>query len=236
MKLADFDKIVCLAVDKRKDYWRHIEKEVKERGASVDFFVVGDGKLLPLAMYDRINREAPSSFQGFPNSYNAFCSYQTIVHRSFAAGLRNILLLEDDAEFFSDLDTVLESAGEQMKRGGIEWDVLHLGANHSWSATYEVSPNLLRIHGSLCWHAVALNESVFPEIMGWQPTLPIDLMAARMLHPTYKCFSLWPSVVIQKAGTSEVEGRFRNYAEYWVNKGNPCYSLQEQEKWRRKDA
>lgn len=225
MKLSDFDKIVCLAVDRRKDTdWSRVQQLVESRGGHVDFYVVGDGKLLPKTEYDRINTEVPSYFCGFPNSFQAFRAFQDIVHRSFAAGIRNILLLEDDVDFTEDFDRVLATVSDQLARNSLVWDVLYLGANHSFSPTYEVSENILRVAGSLCFHAIALSDRVFPSILEWQPTHPIDLVAARMLHNHFACYSVWPNIAVQRAGFSNVEGRYRDYSDFLLSRGNPFYS------------
>lgn len=227
MKLSDFDKIVCTAVDKRKSEWPIIDEEVRSRGGTVDFFVVGDGNILPRDEYDFINEAVPSTFCGDGRHYNFFRSFQHNIHKGYAAGLRNILFLEDDAKFLPEFDTVLAAAGRQLDELGLsdKWDLLYLGANHTWSATYEISPNLLRLAGSFCTHALLVSERIFPTILTLQPTHAIDLVFARMLHSTHKCFAVWPNIVIQKAGRSVIEDKPCDHEHYFACKGNPHYSL-----------
>lgn len=226
MDLNDlFDEIFVLNVDRRAKEFTRIESMVHDAGwtRSINRFIVGKGEVLPEDEYSRIDDAGPSrkwcesGYANLPNSYHAFKAFQAIITKAYGMGLRTILLLEDDAQFTPNFKEVLEKAGEESCSVP-QWDMLYLGANHTWNRTVEVSPHLLRLFGSLCWHAVGLKCSVFPTIINWTPDKPIDLKAQE-LHNQFNCYSVWPSIATQRPGYSYVEGRERNYDEFFISKG-----------------
>lgn len=220
-----FEECVVLNVDKRIDEFPRIKNDLRNLGYTnpISSFVVGKGELLPYQDYDRIDEEKVSSewlsgnFAKLPNSYHAFKSYQAIIGRLKNKGVKSVLLLEDDCIFVPGAEQVLTAADSELCN--IQWDMLYLGANHTWANTWNISKHIMKINGSVCWHAVGLKHTVFDTILSWVPNKPIDTLAAQELHYQFKCYSIWPSVAIQEPGYSNVEGRNRDYSEFWSNKG-----------------
>jgi len=225
-RLADFDRVVILSIDRRQSLWPELELQLTAAGIkNFSRFVAGDGKLLPASFYNHIDPDSvPSAFSGFANSYKAFLCFQRIIHSAHAAGADNVLIFEDDAELTTNANAIFEKTAADLIRLGLDWDLLYLGANHSWATTYQLTPNLLRLAGSFCFHAIAIHRTVFDQILSWSPQFPIDLMAGRV-HMRNRSFATWPSIAIQKPGFSHVEGRERDYSEYWACQGNPCIRL-----------
>jgi hypothetical protein len=95
--------------------------------------------------------------------------------------------------------------------------MFYLGANHKFARTEKVSPNLLKVNGSGCFHAVILRKTVFDEILELPLTNPIDGQAAKLIHPKGHCYSCTPNIVRTKAGFSHCEGRKVNYDEFLLN-------------------
>ena len=223
-----FDEAVVLNVDTRPEDYERIHDTLRSAGYEnpISSFIVGKGELLAPSQYDRIDEPTVSDawrlggFGQLPNSYHAFKAYQTIIGRMRAKGVRSVLLLEDDCtfdeEYFVCRTQRIEYLLDLLK---IDWDMLYLGANHTWAPTQEISTNLLKLNGSVCWHAVGLKNTIFDTILSWQADRPIDSKAALELHPVFDCYAVWPNVAFQRPGYSSVEGKFRDYSEYWDNKG-----------------
>jgi hypothetical protein len=222
-----FEEVVVLNVDKRPSEFTRIYDTLKEFGYQypISRFMVGKGELLPTQFYSRIDepnvsREwAAGQFSQLPNSYHAFRAYQTIISQLRSRNVKSVLLLEDDCVFTERAvcrSTRIEYLMPLLK---LNWDMLYLGANHTWAPTEQISTNLLKLNGSVCWHAVGLKDTVFDTILSWSADRPIDLKAAQELHPQFNCYAIWPSIAIQKPGYSSVEGKVRDYSEYWDNKG-----------------
>jgi hypothetical protein len=223
-----FDEVCVLNVDRRVKDFPRIESMLQDVGwtKNINRFVVGKGDVLPEDEYSRIddlgcsNKWNCAGYSNIPNSYHAFKSFQAIIGKAYTDNINSILILEDDCQFTPNFKEVLEKAESDILISP-KWDMLYLGANHTWHTTesaYKGCDNLLKLSGSLCWHAVGLNKSVFPTILSWDVDRPIDLKA-QVLHRHCNCYSVWPSIATQKPGYSYVEGRERNYDEFFESKG-----------------
>lgn len=227
--LSYFDKTVVLNVDKRYKSQEYISSELNRHGVkNLSFFVVGDGQILEKDKYDKVN-EQPSTawlnggFSKLHNSYNAFLSYKDIIKQAKSEGVKNLLLFEDDIEFRANSEALLHITLNMFIKNMLPaFDLLYLGANHTWAKTKIITPNILQVFGSVCWHAIAVNERLFDEILTWPIEKPID-DKAKELHWKYNCYAIWPSIVIQKPGFSNVEGRFVDYSQYWSNIGEDTH-------------
>ncbi len=221
--LGVFDRTTVLNVDSRINNCGPLCAKLHKLGATnIRTFVVGDGCALPASAYNRINTQPSKAWNDGPfaklhRSYNAFKSYQEIIQTAKDDGLKNILLLEDDVEFLPNFDAVFDRSYSILDMLQLNWNILYLGGNHTWAITEEISHNLLRVQGTVCWHAVAINASLFDTILGWEADRPID-DKAKELHNS-KTYALWPNCAIQSPGFSSVEGKFRDYSEFWGNKG-----------------
>lgn len=225
-----FEKIVCLNLDHRLSDGERLERLFRFTGVPFERFVVGKGTLLTPRMYSRVDEPHVSSlwaagqYRHLPNSYHAFAAYQHIIQNAYARGTRSVLLLEDDADLASPdtFERDLAAIEAEITRQDLQCDMLYLGCNHTWSTTIQVAPNLLKTLGGVCFHAVILRESVFKDILDFVPIKPIDTTVAERLHTKYNCLAAWPNLVIQKPGYSHVEGKNRDYSDFWACKGNPA--------------
>lgn len=155
-----------------------------------------------------------------PNSYNAFLCFRKIITAALADNIETLLILEDDAVPTEEFASMLPVAWQQLHETDPNWDMLYLGANHSHAPTVEVAPNLLKLNGSGCWHAVVLRRKIFQSILNLPLENPIDGVVAKYLHPLRGCYSVWPSIVVTKPGFSYCEGREVNYLDVFKNKGH----------------
>jgi hypothetical protein len=222
------EEAVLLNVDLRRHESERIELMLRENGFTGKYssFVVGKCKLLPENEYDLIDLETPSQlwknglYARLENSYHAFRAFQHIIYRLKEKGTESVLILEDDCNFTNNFMDVVDSAEKEIYDKSLFYDVLYLGANHTWSPTEELSPHLLRLNGSLCWHSVILDYQVFDTILSWTPDKPIDLRAAEELHTNFRCLAVWPNISLQLPGYSNVEGKIRDYTEFFSSKGS----------------
>lgn len=230
--MINIDKIVILTVDKRyvengRNFLRWKARSKLSNFNNIYEYVCGKGKEdVEYKRIDPSEDEIPNCWKNGPfgnltNSYCAFLCFQDIIKQAKKENRQNILILEDDFEFTENFSEVFNKASKQLESLP-SWDMLYFGANHSWSPTKQWSDNILKLYGSLCWHSVLLKNTVFDEILSWTPIMPIDTMAAKVLHPKYTCLAIWPSIIVQKPGYSNVEGKVRDYSEFWSCKGNPA--------------
>jgi hypothetical protein len=232
MNINDFDKVYILQVDKRYEQRHRLIKMLINARVQDDKWRPFICQSYPyksiLKLDDKFSFVDPPPqdcppFGGTYPSYCAFRAYQAIIKEAKQKNYLSILILEDDCQFTANFTEVLDKV--KLSQG--DWDLLYLGANHSWSPTWQVQENLLKIRGSVCWHAIGLYYSIYDVFLNCKPSAPIDLQATRLVHnnPLYECYAVWPSVAIQLPGFSHVEGRIRDYSEFWGCKGNPCLNL-----------
>lgn len=224
MSSPTFDRVAALCIDKRFDEQGMFISSFQKLGIQVTPFIAGDGKLLPAEQYDHIDIEPPGrsgypAWANRPNSYNASLCFKKIIAAALADGVETLLILEDDAQPTDEFASVLPAAWKQLQEHNPNWSMLYLGANHTHAATTEVSPNLLRLNGSGCWHAVVLRKKVFQAVLDLPLENPIDGVVAKYLHSREPCYAVWPNIVVTKPGFSYCEGREVNYLDMFKNKG-----------------
>lgn len=218
-------RCVCLNVDKRYAEQPRIREEFGRVGISVEFFLAGDGKSVD-APYDRIDEEPPPGREGSypaflkrPNSWNAFQSFRAIIKKADEDGIHTLLLLEDDAYPTHDFLDVFPKAWSRLHSLDPEWELLALGANHTFCPTQPVGTHLLRMNGSGCWHGILLHRRVFPLVLALEPTNPIDYVVSKQIHPRGHSYAAWPNIVWVRPGFSECEARYVSYEEFRENRG-----------------
>ena len=161
-----FDKIWCINLDSRPDRWRYMQNHFARFGLGdkVERFSAVDVRSDP--GLQRHQKLLKNNF-----SLLAMCgcmlSHRQIVESARAAGLRNVLVFEDDIKILSDN---IASIGESLDElSAWEWDVFYLGATYHWGLE-AVSKNLVRVsHGALATHAIAYNAKVFDKVLELLP-------------------------------------------------------------------
>lgn len=223
----EIDRAVCLLVDERHAYGSPLLVDFERYlppSCPLTFFFAGKGRMGSPQVYDHIDIEPPSrtgypAWVKRPNSYNAFLCFLKIVERAKEDGVESLLILEDDAFTTPDFPEVLAKAWDQLQGVDPHWHALYLGANHKFSPTVEVSPNLLRLNGSGCWHSLILSHRAFDHVLNLPMEGPIDGVFAKYVHPMGHCYATWPNIARTKAGFSLCEGREVDYSEFWNVKG-----------------
>lgn len=202
--LINIKEAICLVLDKRINEFERINKEWHSLGINVKRFLMGDGSLNE--KYDFIDEH------DLPPIYNGTISYPTWINN---AGPYNfwkaqkqvindfctkydsgyLLLLEDDSFIESDFIEIYESARNFLENKDVQ--MLYFGAYHqpqSWS--YTDNKNVIRVHGSGGFHAVALHRRICSEILKLHPLGPLDWMV-RELQSKNRCYAIYPSICSQ---------------------------------------
>lgn len=226
--LGQFKKCICLSLDLRSNEWEELENQVKALDGKFEQFIVGKGKVLPKEMYDRI--DDPNQDLGPWNrtyTHNAFhCHYS---HRAMFEKLKRegvgpddkILLMEDDCRFMDGFQESAQKAQDDIDRLNIDWDLLYLGGNHTWSTTKPVTENLFKLlGGTYCFHATAIKGRMIDHLLSLPKTGPFDWLTSLETQKKYDCYALWPNLAIQKPGASNVNGQIEDYTGYFSNKGH----------------
>lgn len=212
--------VQILALDKRKDSWEELVKECETFTDQVYPFIVGDGELLDVRDYDKINVDVKlMKYWGYGledkkvRHWNAMISHRMMIKRAKAAGWSRFLMLEDDAYITNRFKQVTESInGLDLN----EIDLLYLGwwigdENDKWNKDVEEKYNNgeaciqeLRRAGGL--HGVVINESMYDKILSLPLSNPIDSQL-NQIHSSINSLVLLPKVIHIKSLYSECEGR-----------------------------
>jgi GR25 family glycosyltransferase involved in LPS biosynthesis len=228
MKLTDFDKIYCLCLDEREEYWPELERQFAERGAHIEQFICGKGKLFDPKQYDYIDKDIPADNQWdwkqfTKNAYHCHQTHRKILEKIVEQGKphHTYLLLEDDCQLQPNFDKVLEEASRQMDELKLDWDLFYLGVNIYWSSVNQVSKNILKLNnGAYCFHCIGLKQPMAKILLDQKPVGPFDYIASTVIQPKYNCYAVWPTIAWQRKGWSNVNQAFEDYTKYFNNKGN----------------
>lgn len=221
MKLTDFDRVHLLALDKRKNFWRGIDKQFANHGVKVERFIVGKGND-PTLTYSMVDGPDLGTWN---NNYSNNARYAYEAHRKMLQSaiddnLNSLLLLEDDVVLTEDFDETLEVVSKEIEENDIQWDSLNLGGNLTWSTGKRVSSHLIKnLEGAYCFQCIGLKRPVIQALLDAPPIGPMDFIHARIIQPTFDCFSVFPPIAPQRNTFSYVNGRNEDYSSYYLNLG-----------------
>jgi GR25 family glycosyltransferase involved in LPS biosynthesis len=122
-------------------------------------------------------------------------------------GYDNILIFEDDVEFFPEGVENLQKAYEELP---IDWQMFYLGANLDQYPAYKVSEHICKLTGAFATHAYAVNRTLFStlyDINASLETVHNDVWYATLIHPNYNCYLTMPLVAGQRNDFSDIQGR-----------------------------
>lgn len=132
-------------------------------------------------------------------------SHATCLADAMLNGVENILIFEDDVEFFENASENLMLSLSDLP---LEWDMLYLGANLDRYPAYRHSEHLVKITGAYATHAYAINKTMFEklyEINVAEDTIHNDVTYAETIHPNYQCFLTYPLVAGQRDSYSDIQ-------------------------------
>lgn len=125
---------------------------------------------------------------------------------------KNILIFEDDATFlFSDIKWRMANILKQLKE---DYHCLYLGCNLAFEPK-KVSPNLLKVNAAYSTHAIAYGcdaiKMIADLLINSNPEEPYDSFLVNNIQSLDKCYCVYPMLVSQKPGYSDIEKRVVNY-------------------------
>ena len=202
-----FDQIYILNLDRRPDRWASIQKQLQMACIS------------KAVRFSAIDRQ--------PGWAGCFESHLAILQRALTAGARNVLVLEDDAELYSDWLSIWQEGQWQIPA---DWDMLYLGYNLNPDANLPppfVASHLLRLNDALTTHAYAVNgkylEGLIKHIQASVGlNLPIDIVYASQFCKV-KAYGIYPMLFRQSSSISDILGcasdfQFRQNVNHVLNK------------------
>lgn len=199
----NFDRIFCINLKDRPDRRKQAEDEfIKFDVSNVEFI---DGVV----------------YNGYKDRRRNACVGNHLAHaecfkRAMESKAKNVLIFEDDVEFFWDKLTVhsIIHSGLQTIHSG--WCMLYLGINMDRFSAHKYNPYLARIDGGFSTHAYAVSHFFFEEFYRVNSDEKIhhnDVYYAEHFHSEYPCFVTNPLLAGQRESYSDIMGTMMNSSE-----------------------
>ncbi len=179
-----FDFIVCINLERRKDRWEE---------SLIEFSKIG----IYVARFNAIESSNPS--------FGNHLSHASILKFAKEKKLNNILIFEDDVEFFPD---AVKNLSNSIKELPENWDMFYLGANLDIYKAYKITPHIAKLTGAFSTHAYAVKNTLFDKLININmdiSTVHNDVSYANLIHPNYNCYLTLPLVAGQRESFSDIQ-------------------------------
>jgi len=176
-----FERIYCINLKERTDKWNQCLSEfdklnVKDKVIKFDAL--------------RFVGELPPQYRWFNiRACGCTASHREIIKICYNENVKNVLILEDDVEFYNDPIKNLDLALSELINH--DWDIFYLGmspTNEKHEKPLErISPNLLKVNCALTTHAIAYNNSSYKILLDSIPE-GLDIIPWQMQNESYDGF------------------------------------------------
>ena len=189
-----FDEIFCINLDSRPDRWKQCQELFKRHDLQVTRVRAVDGSYLP----------NPLGF--LPGEVGCTASHLNVL-AEIVSRCKRALILEDDVDFVAGLQARFDEL-----RGDIPpWDMLYLSGNHL-QPPMPVTPRVARLTETYTTSSYAVTRDfaayLREHIAVGQDR--IDIAYSRQ-HSKHRCYVTLPHLAWQRAGMSDIQGRWMSY-------------------------
>ena len=186
-------KIYCLNLNRRPDRWEECKKQFKKYNIKVERFEATDGNQLP---------KLPEMTSG---EVGIIHSYIRILQDAIKNKYKSILIYEDDIEL---VDNFTETFELYMRQVPHDWEIINLGGFNNRKRLNFVDKNIYKMEHTLTTHAIMFKNTVYSDILEmiskYKHTLDVALSVN---YYRYKSYGMYPAIVIQKRGYSDIQNR-----------------------------
>jgi hypothetical protein len=198
MVLTDFfEKSYCINLDRRPDRWEKVGLEFEKFGIKgVERYSAIDGNKIE-------NRTTLLN-----GEIGILHTHLDLIKICKSNNFDNVLIFEDDV-IFSDEVREIEKYINQVPKN---WDMIYFGGNHSYGLPSHVNGNLYRLNKTVALQCVAINNSVFDEII---ENLPKSQRQVDVFYWSIQqkgnCYGFLPNLTYQSQDFSDIQNKFVNY-------------------------
>lgn len=137
---------------------------------------------------------------------------QQLFVNCLGAGLKRVLIFEDDALMIEDINKYMPLCLQQLPQ---DFDLLYLGCQHNQPFERFHSENLLEVISAFSTHAVLWSESGMQKFYDRCDGLPIDREIRNKIQAIdQKCYTAYPMLVSQRPSFSDIDGQFRDWSKW----------------------
>ena len=228
-----FDRIFIINLEHRTDRWESIEKYLNKYNITnyERFSAISPQNIhaIPENFYKDMHN-LTGDIRYYLGAVGCKMSHYYIVEESKKRNYSRILILEDDAEFIEDFGKkivkVLDGFTKVSKQYP-DWALFYIGANFDNKTPQKVvvdcdktenETNIFWSKDCLTTHAYAIHSNIFNLISEnlLTTSVEIDRFYKIIVQPYYNCFCTYPSLIIQKAGYSDIVCKEMSYKNIGV--------------------
>jgi GR25 family glycosyltransferase involved in LPS biosynthesis len=199
-----FEKIYCINLERRLDRYESVLNEFNKFNIQgVEIYSAIDGNTI-------INNS--SLLNG---ELGILETHYNIIKSCKEHGVKNVLILEDDIYFTEEINKL----NDYMQSVPKDWDLLYFGGNHIYgNPPTKINDKILKLNFTVALHCVAINESIYDAILAVLPLRKkqVDTYYAQ-LQSGYNGYSFYPNMAKQKADYSDIQNKFVDYTNYFLN-------------------
>lgn len=206
---------MCLALDKRKEYWPDLISSFKRENVDVSLFVCGDGKDESL-IYNQIDEENPDCSNWIygvshlkRHHHRALTAHKGMIETAIKNDWSSVLMLEDDCYARTNFSRILNNI-----KIPDDWQLIYLGYWHGnewdeWNTAIEdAPPEVVEVKPGFSiggWHSVVVRDTVYPFILNCPHVNPLDTLISQ--HRQYfKSYMITPKLTGIRSIHSFTEG------------------------------
>lgn len=136
-------------------------------------------------------------------------------HRQVIIENRNepcVMLIEDDAIFNKGICEVFFEAIKDLPEN---WDMLYLGAHHFYEPK-KINGKIYTCNVALSTVCYIVNKKMYDIIIkGLEKDVILDIYYTNVIQQKYNCYCIFPNLVTQANGMSDIEGGVVNYEKFY---------------------
>lgn len=194
-----FDKIYCINLDRRPDKWLKSFEEFSKNNLIVDRVSAIDGNNLGKT---RIN----------PWELGCFQSHILVLRDMIKNGYEKILVLEDDIEFMSDVQTYFVNNAGLIPTN---WQMLYFGGNHI-NPPIPINSVISKITRTYTTASYGITKNTAQGLINRAEKrstgqTQIDVMYSE-IHHSSNCYTFSPKIAWQRPGWSDVQNGEQDYS------------------------
>lgn len=181
-----FEFIACINLEKRTDRWEESLIEFDKLEITNKVF-----------RFNAIESSDPC--------YGNHLSHASILKFAREQKIKNVLIFEDDVEFFAGAIRNLTNSIKDLPE---DWDMFYLGANLDAYKAYKITPHLAKLTGAFATHAYAVKNTLYDKLIDINmdvTTIHNDVSYASLIHPNYNCYLTLPLVAGQRDSYSDIQ-------------------------------
>lgn len=162
-----FDKVYVINLETSTDRLELITEKAQRAGVEFERWEAVPGSS------DRVSFNEEDKTEGWnENAYGLTLTTIDILEDAKQKGYNNVFILEDDANFTTNLNNVLSKI---MRKIPEDWDFIHLNANHQKRPDH-IAPVTTKITRAICCQAYGISSNMYDIYLDRLKTFskPID--------------------------------------------------------------